>query len=809
MKYINLILYILLLLTLITLFYNKMLKEHFIESVTEMCNTRKKLNLEPCLRDMQGGTGISGERGKDGRKGIIGEFGDKGISGINGLDAKFIGTINFRDNLTNNILGTVNELNRRSADNKITNVKLLRGAMGDNARMNPIIFIDSETKKVISKQYTENWDLKEIIVEIQKGDKGISGKNAICKTPGKRGIKGSKGIKGIKGDIGDKGFVGNDGEVGDVIENPEFDLITTDELCTNNICIDLNTFKGIFDNINNLKKINNKEEEYKKEITNLSNTAIEVPTKCPENIVEQFTNIEIMNCDNYIQDSKYCSKYEEGDKGDDGDKGNTGFTGMKGIKGIRGMNGFNGINGEEIPNIDFIDKNTEILLGKYKSVNKNAKTEKIYLKNGIKGKSAYIPNIIFKYNNKEIAKYDKEITNESNNDIEDIIVHLDNSKGERGEEGADGVCQIGDEGNKGEDGDRGEKGEKGPRGYDGNEGDKGEPGPIDKNPTYNKITANKYCFSDGTLSEICLDDMLLYKLINGIKMKARQCKKCKENYWNDSDNCELYGGKCKECTKCVPGTKTINNCDKHKDTVCENCSLGYVGHECQTKCNPKDGEYPNETREKCDTILSNEYIKDAEKYLKETVPAGWYVLEDDKTKIEECPIGHYCKDGIKNKCSDYDKYQDETGQSTCKKCTEDIKITNTGYFSYDNLESVDEWDIYGKSSLSNKYFRFTNVDGRRSSNSSRNSGGPDPTFKENKIEWQNTDNSEWTYNIIKNPKSYGYATTTQNAHVACDRCTNGKWMTSWGSSNNGNKCTSKGCVCTDKGTYENHRLFKL
>ena len=107
---------------------------------------------------------------------------------------------------------------------------------------------------------------------------------------------------------------------------------------------------------------------------------------------------------------------------------------------------------------------------------------------------------------------------------------FDNSKGERGEEGADGVCQIGDDGNKGEDGDRGEKGEKGPRGYDGNDGDKGEPGPIDKNPTYNKITANKYCFSDGTLSEICLDDMLLYKLINGIKMKARQCKKCKENY---------------------------------------------------------------------------------------------------------------------------------------------------------------------------------------------------------------------------------------------------------------------------------------
>ena len=46
MKYINFILYILLLLILITLFYNSMLKEHFIEEVTEICNTRKKLNLE-------------------------------------------------------------------------------------------------------------------------------------------------------------------------------------------------------------------------------------------------------------------------------------------------------------------------------------------------------------------------------------------------------------------------------------------------------------------------------------------------------------------------------------------------------------------------------------------------------------------------------------------------------------------------------------------------------------------------------------------------------------------------------------------
>jgi len=64
MKYINFILYILLLLILITLFYNSMLKEHFIDSVTEICNTRKKLNLENCFKDIQGDPGNKGVIGK-------------------------------------------------------------------------------------------------------------------------------------------------------------------------------------------------------------------------------------------------------------------------------------------------------------------------------------------------------------------------------------------------------------------------------------------------------------------------------------------------------------------------------------------------------------------------------------------------------------------------------------------------------------------------------------------------------------------------------------------------------------------------
>lgn len=531
MKYITFILYILLLLILITLFYNKMQKEHFIESVTEMCNTRKKLNLEPCSKDIIGDDGIKGIMGKEGRQGIPGNPGDIGIPGMNGLNAKKIGTLNFRDNLTNEILGyPIEDLNNRSKDNKITNIKLLRGNPGDNARMNPITFIDSETGKVISKQYTENWDLKEIRVPIEKGDKGIKGKDAVCSTPGKRGIKGLEGERGTDGPKGDNGIDANDGIPGDVIQNPEFDLIMTDKLCANNICIDLNMFKGIYNHISALHAIVKKEEEYNKEITTLSNTSSTESLTCPINVNEQFTNFEDATCDNYIHNSGYCTKTIKGDMGEQGEQGDIGFDAMKGLDGIRGMAGFDGNDGEEIPNIDFIDKNTEILLGQYKSFNEKAKTEKIYLKNGEKGNPGYIPNIIFKYKNEVVRdKYGKDVSyyntsdtkNESNTNkngiVNEIVVHLDNSKGERGKEGIDGVCEIGDEGIQGDKGQEGSMGEKGPRGYDGHEGDKGDPGPQNKNPTYNKVTADKYCFSHENLSDICLDKILLSKLINSKK----------------------------------------------------------------------------------------------------------------------------------------------------------------------------------------------------------------------------------------------------------------------------------------------------
>lgn len=513
MKYINFILYILLLLILITLFYNSMLKEHFIDSVTEICNTRKKLNLENCFKDIKGDPGNKGVIGRTGRIGEVGDRGDKGISGANGLDAKFIGTINFRDILTDKILGTAKESNHREKDNKITNVRLVRGDYGDNARMNPIIFKDSKTGKVISKQYIENYDLNTIVVEIQKGDKGIKGKDAICNIPGKRGIDGSQGLDGDQGPGGNIGNKGRVGDVGDVIENPEFEVILTEELCTNDICIDLNMFKGIYEHIIKLSEIVEKEQEYDDAITALSNTAASQENECLPNTQEQFTNFEDTNCYN----SNYCTKIIKGDKGDDGEIGETGFDGFKGKKGERGIKGHDGINGEEIPNIDFYDKTIESLIGRYNSVDKNAETKKIYLKNGVKGDSGYIPTIKFMYNNEIIATHNKEVTNKSNNEIDDIIVYLDNSKGLPGKEGINGVCEIGNEGPQGEKGTKGQIGDKGVRGYDGYDGEKGDPGPQDKNPSYIKVIANKYCFSNGILSDICLDDILLSKLINSKK----------------------------------------------------------------------------------------------------------------------------------------------------------------------------------------------------------------------------------------------------------------------------------------------------
>lgn len=370
---------------------------------------------------------------------------------------------------------------------------------------------------------------------------------------------------------------------------------------------------------------------------------------------------------------------------------------------------------------------------------------------------------------------------------------------------------------------------------------------IDNNKEI-QLTGNIIIPNDGKIILRNQDGSILKEInkqyIDNMILKSKQCKKCPSDHWNNSNNCEKDQGTCIPCSECSNGYRTDTPCSEHNDAVFVQCSAGYVGKECHTKCDPEKGQYPNSNKTECNTILSSQYITND--YQIHNIPSGHYRNPNDATNIiicpighycidgvkklcpggkfqtstgqsecenctsncgdgyyregsctstsnyscDKCPKGHYCKNGVKNKCSDYKEYQDETGQSTCKKCTEDITITNTGYFSYNDLESVNEWDIYGKNSSKNKKFRFTNVDGRIRSSKSH---GPDPTFRENKIEWQNPDNSVWTYKIVKNPKSYGYATTTPNANVGCNNCTNDTWMTSWG--------------CTHKGTYEVHRLW--
>lgn len=505
MKYIIYILYALLLLIMITLFYNKMLKEHFIESVTEICNARRKLELEPALNDIRGEPGAEGVVGRIGRQGVIGNIGETGISGKNGTDAKFIGTFNFRDNITSKIIDSVTKY-EKNKDNVTTDIKLLRGPAGDNARMNPIIFKDSNTGKTIRKQFVENYDLEEIVVEIQNGDKGPSGKDAVCNTPGKVGNPGSQGPQGDPGKQGDPGHDTGQGVKGDLIEYPEFDTVYVDELCVNNLCIDLNMFRGIYEEANTLRDIANKEQEYIDEIERISNTATTEENVCPPKIQEQFA-------DYLFNNSEYCTRSIQGDKGDTGKQGVDGYTSVSGGPGAQGLSGIPGINGDEIPNIEFIDKDKKILLGKFESFDKNAETKQIKLLNGEKGDDAYIPNIIFKYRNTEQARHDK-IINKSNEDIPDIIVNLDNSQGPKGNNGNDGVCDIGDKGGDGNDGPTGPPGPDGKRGDDADPADKGVPGPIEKNPNYNKIIADKYCFANEIFSDICLNRELLTKLIN-------------------------------------------------------------------------------------------------------------------------------------------------------------------------------------------------------------------------------------------------------------------------------------------------------
>ena len=226
MEYIIFIICILILSITILLFYNYMLKEHFVENVKEICNTRKKMGLEPCLKDISGDPGPTGLGGEKGIKGSPGLKGETGNPGMDGMDAKKYGTIIFQDVLTKDELSTQEDLNSYDKYNKTTYIDILRGDAGENARMNPISFKDKNSGmlipvydykkgKVVTTQYAENYDLEPIEVIIETGDKGYEGKDAIQidkNSPGyddtQDDVKNTENIIcDVPGDQGDEGLL--------------------------------------------------------------------------------------------------------------------------------------------------------------------------------------------------------------------------------------------------------------------------------------------------------------------------------------------------------------------------------------------------------------------------------------------------------------------------------------------------------------------------------------------------------------------------------------------------------------------------
>ena len=160
--------------------------------------------------------------------------------------------------------------------------------------------------------------------------------------------------------------------------------------------------------------------------------------------------------------------------------------------------------------------------------------------------------------------------------------------------------------------------------------------------------------------------------IDNIILKSKQCKKCPgdtpgstRTHWNNSNNCENDQGNCIKCSECQNGYRTSTPCGQHNDAVFVECSAGYVGKECHTKCDPTKGEYPNTNKTGCNTISSSQYITND--YQIHNVPDGYYRNPNDATSIIICPKGYYCEDGVKNECPD-GQFQSSTGKSECEDC---------------------------------------------------------------------------------------------------------------------------------------------
>jgi hypothetical protein len=553
MEYIIFIICILILSITILLFYNYMLKEHFVENVKEICNTRKKMGLEPCLKDISGDPGPTGLGGEKGIKGSPGLMGETGNPGMHGMDAKKYGTIIFQDVLTKDELSTQEDLNSYDKYNKTTYIDILRGDAGENARMNPISFKDKNSGmlipvydykkgKVVTTQYAENYDLEPIEVIIETGDEGDKGKDAIqidknsagyddtrtdvknteniiCDVPGDQGDEGQIGTQGPIGTEGPRGNNAPLADKGPTIQYPIFDRVNLYQLCINDTCIDKSHYDIIKEDLEKMRDIIRQENKYQDTADPDGQIIQDEEIKCS---IEKFSNFEDIDCNKYINmGNSYCATPIKGDDGTKGPDGDSGLTGNPGADGSKGISGHDGNPGNELPNINFVDKESKTVLGRFNSFNENAKTYVIELPKGAKGDPGYIPQLNFIYNDDSVGTpqphYQNNV-NESNMNLDStstptpivLDVNLINSKGDKGDVGKNGKCTTGKKGNKGSDGVRGPQGPQGERGPDGVQGPQGDPGPTARNPRYNRVkTEAGYLFRHIDDTFIQLDESIL------------------------------------------------------------------------------------------------------------------------------------------------------------------------------------------------------------------------------------------------------------------------------------------------------------
>jgi hypothetical protein len=177
--------------------------------------------------------------------------------------------------------------------------------------------------------------------------------------------------------------------------------------------------------------------------------------------------------------------------------------------------------------------------------------------------------------------------------------------------------------------------------------------------------------------------------IDNMILKSKQCKKCPSDHWNNSNDCEKDQGTCIKCSECPNGYRTSTPCGEHNDAVFVQCSAGYVGKECGTKCDPKKGQYPNSNKTGCDTISSSQYITND--YQIYDVDAGYYRNPNDATNTIICPKGNYCKDGVKKVCPG-GQFQTSTGKSQCENCTSNC---GAGYYRQGSCTSTSNYSCHG------------------------------------------------------------------------------------------------------------------